>query len=131
MKMDILNFKNLLELCLKMKMNDIIIFIIYKNSISTSFFLPILSSFLSVDKKRIVFSNSKSVFGWMPSSHFYFLSHIYFHWFLFICCCSGCLGDYLFTFICPICAYILSSFIHKFHINLTVRLILNINYMNV
>ena len=67
----------------------------------------------------------------MPSTHFYFLAHIYFWWFLLNGWIWIVLWNDFFAFVCSISSRVLSSLIHEFNVNTAICLILNIYDMNI
>ena len=83
-----------------------------------------------------MFCDDKSIFLRMPSSHLDFLAHSNFGAFLFhggpiLRSYDLLLFNHFFALVCFIPSHIFTSLTHKFHVNLAIRFIFCINYVNI
>ena len=67
----------------------------------------------------------------MPCTHFDFLSHINFCRLLIIRRISRILRHNLLSFVCSICASVLASLVHEFHVDAAIGLVLDVDHVDI
>lgn len=93
-----------------------------------------LSALLGVNEQRVILGDSECVLGRVPRAHLDLLVHVDLGRVLLLrrgSITCRIVRDNLLALISPIVAHIFASFVHEFHVDLAVRLIFDIDDVNI